>query len=74
MLIVQHRLPMQFGRGLSIEPRGLTIPSDPAAALAFAIRTDREADALLAAGRFDQAERLSHAALEARARATGCRA
>ena len=73
-MFISHRFPTQYGRVLVSEPRGLTIPADPAAALAFAYARDREADALLASGRFEAAERLSHAALEARARATGCRA
>ena len=67
------RFPTQYGRALCSAPSGITIPDDRAAALAFAFRIDREADALLAEGRFYQAERLSHAALEARAWATGCR-
>jgi hypothetical protein len=73
-MFISHRLATQYGPALVSEPQGIAIPSDPVAALAFAIRTDREADALLAAGRFEQAERLSHAALEARCRATGARA
>ena len=50
------------------------MPSDPAALLVYAARLDRVADAELAEGRWRQAERLSHAALEARARANGGRA
>jgi hypothetical protein len=73
-MFISHRLATQYGPALVSESRGLTIPTDPDDALAFARRTDREADALLAAGRFEQAERLSHAALEARCRATGDRA
>ena len=73
-MFISHRLPTQYGPALVSEPARLMIPTDPTAALAFAIRTDRQADALLAEGRFEQAERLSHAALEARARATGSRA
>ena len=73
-MFISHRLPTQYGPELVSEPARLLIPTDPADALAFAIRTDRQADALLAEGRFEQAERLSHAALEARARATGSRA
>ena len=73
-MFISHRFPMAYGRALTSEPAGLTIPTDPAAALAFAISRDREADAALAVGRFEAAERLSHAALEARARATGLRA
>jgi hypothetical protein len=49
----------------------IVIPSDPAAALAFARRIDREADHHLAEGRRELAERLAHAACEARFRAEG---
>jgi hypothetical protein len=73
-MFIDHRFPTQFGRALHSEPHGMTIPTEPAAAMAFAFARDREADAMLAAGRFEQAERLSHAALEARCRATGERA
>ncbi len=59
---------------LAFKLRALSVPCDPAAAMAFAIATDRQADALLADGRPKQAERLSHAAFEARCRATGARA
>jgi len=62
------------GPRLAFEPRALAIPRDPAAAMAFAKAADRRADALLAVGRPEQAERLAHAALEARCRATGARA
>lgn len=58
---------------LAFEPCALAIPNDPAAAMAFAVAADRQADALLADGRPKQAERLAHAALEARCRATGAR-
>jgi hypothetical protein len=71
---ISHTIATERGRALVSHPRGLTIPDDPAAALAFAVQQDRAADVLLAEGRFEAAERLSHAALEARARATGCRA
>jgi hypothetical protein len=73
-MFISHTIATQYGRALVSEPRGLSIPTDPTAALAFAYATDRQADAMLAEGRFEQAERLSHAALEARARATGARA
>ncbi len=73
-MFIDHRLPTQYGRALVSEPTPLTIPRDAAAAMAFAIRIDRQADALLAEGQFAAAERLSHAALEARCRATGGRA
>jgi hypothetical protein len=65
---------MAYGRALVSEPIPLRIPSNPADALAFAARVDREADNMLSEGRFDAAERLSHMALEARCRATGDRA
>ena len=73
-MFISHRFPTQYGRALCAEPRGLSIPTEPVAALAFAVAQDCAADALLAEGRFEQAERLSHAALEARARAKGVRA
>jgi hypothetical protein len=50
------------------------IPSDPAAALEFARRVDREADHHLAEGRRELAERLAHLGCEARCRAAGGRA
>ena len=65
---------MAYGRALIEHPQGLSIPSDPTAAMVFAIKADRDADAALAVGRFEQAERLGHTALEARCRATGRRA
>lgn len=71
---ISHQFLTAYCYALSSVPAGLTIPTDPAAALAFAMSRDREADAMLAAGRFEAAERLSHVALEARARATGLRA
>jgi len=71
---VDHRFSTHFDYALSAKPARLVIPTDPALALAFAVARDREADASLAEGRFAQAERLSHIALEARARATGCQA
>jgi hypothetical protein len=73
-MFISHRISTQYGPGLVSHPRRLTIPDDPAAALAFARQQDRAADVMLSEGRFEAAERLSHAALEARARATGCRA
>ena len=73
-MYIPHKFPMAYGRALSSPPRRITIPTEPGAAMVFAIHADREADAMLAAGRFDQAERLSHAALEARTRGTGGRA
>lgn len=73
-MFISHRFPTQYGRALVSAPVSLTIPSDPSEAMAFAAKADRAADTFLSEGRFEQAERLSHAALEARARATGCRA
>ena len=73
-MYITHTMATQFGRALCAAPTQLVIPTDPVAALAFAIRQDRAADLMLAEGRYEAAERLSHAALEARARATGCRA
>ena len=66
--------PTTYGPRLAFAPRPLVIPTDPAQALAFAQDADRRADLLLAEGRCDLAERLAHAALEARARASGGRA
>jgi len=71
---ISHRFPTSFGLALASPLRPLAIPSSPAAALAFATRVDRQADAYLAEGQFEQAEQLSHLALEARCRATGVRA
>ena len=68
------RIHTAYGSRLAVPPKPINIPSDPIAALAFATRADREADQLLAEGRFLQAERLSHLALEMRCRATGVRA
>ena len=73
-MFISHTMPTAFGYSLSSEPRGTAIPSTPAAALAFASMMDRRADVMLAEGRCQQAERLSHLALEARCRATGERA
>lgn len=63
-----------YGPRLATAPRPLFIPSDPAAALAFARYADHRADLLLAQGRREEAERWAHAAFEARARARGGRA
>ncbi len=49
-------------------PSYMTIPSDPDAALAYAVYLDRLADLLLSEGRSIQAEAASHLALEVRAR------
>ncbi len=56
---------------MAAPPQPLVIPARPDAALAFAKRLDREADALLAEGRHALADRLAHLALEARIRAEG---
>ncbi len=68
------RIQTFYGSRLAVPPMPRVIPNDPAAALAFASRIDREADQLLAEGCYGQAERLGHLALEARCRATGARA
>ncbi len=73
-MYISHTFSLAYGRGLVSEPVPLRIPSDPTDALAFAVRADRDADTMLSEGRFEQAERLSHLALEARARALGGRA
>ncbi len=68
------RISSSYGPSLPFAPPGHVIPTRADDCMAFAARVDREADAQLAAGRFHQAERLSHPALEARTRATGGRA
>jgi hypothetical protein len=73
-MFISHKMPLAYGRGLVSAPVPLTIPTDPGEALAFAAQQDRAADISLAEGRYALAERLSHLALEARCRATGCRA
>ncbi len=73
-MVIIHRFPTAYGPALCSEPVLRTIPSEPAAALLFASRVDREADAHLAEGRVVVAEKLAHLALEARCRATGARA
>lgn len=50
------------------------IPTMPTHALAFAAHLDRRADLLLAEGRHEQAERLSHLASDAREQAREARA
>ena len=62
------------GPWLAFYPVPYAIPADPAAALVFASFHDRWADALLAEGRTDAAERAAHLAYEARCRAAGGRA
>lgn len=69
-----YRISSFYGRVRAVDPMPLVIPTDPAAALIFASRIDREADQMLADGRCIRAEQLAHLALEARARATGARA
>jgi len=69
-----HTLPTSAGARLVSARRPLVIPTDPAAALIFAREADRHADHMLAHGRSEQADRLAHAACEARARANGGRA
>ncbi len=56
------------GRRMACKPRAIVIPRDPTDAMAFAVAADRRADLLLAEGRWLQADRLAHAAYEARAR------
>ena len=73
-MYIDSRLRSFYGRVQAVPPSPVVIPSNPADALAFASRIDREADACLAEGRCVQAERLAHLALEARCRATGVRA
>ena len=73
-LHIPSTISTSYGTRLAGPPRPLVIPSLPAAMLAFAQRLDREADALLALGRCEVAERLAHLALEARCRAAGERA
>ena len=72
-LNISSTIRTSYGTRLARPPRPLVIPSQPAAAMAFARRLDREADVLLAQGRQEVAERLSHLAFEARCRAAGGR-
>ena len=62
------------GLRLAFHPSPLVIPSDPAAALAFAVQLDRLADLHLSEGRGPTADRLAHLAHEARCRSVGARA
>ena len=73
-MFISPILPTMFGRRRAAEQPPTAIPTRPADCLVFAQRIDRQADAALADGRFVQAERLAHLALEARCRATGARA
>ena len=68
---IAHTLPNAAGLRLASHPVPYAIPTDPAAALVFASFHDRRADALLAEGRTDAAERAAHLAYEARSRAAG---
>jgi hypothetical protein len=49
-MFISHRLATQYGFGLVEAPMALVIPSEREAALEFATRIDRQADALLAEG------------------------
>ena len=70
-----NRFPTMYGKALWAAPRrGLSFQQIRFPLWRSPSGRTRAADALLAEGRFEAAERLSHAALEARARATGCRA
>ncbi len=73
-MFIQSTISTAYGRRLVAPPSPVVIPTDPGAALVFAVRADHAADEALHAGRFMQAERLSHAAFEARCRAEGRRA
>jgi hypothetical protein len=73
-MFIAHRLPTSYGPVRISAPALFAIPSSPTAAMEFASRIDRQADACLAEGQFALAEQLSHLALEARCRATGARA
>lgn len=54
-------------------PSWPAISTTPAHALAFAARLDRRADLLLAEGRYERAERVSHQAFDAREQAREAR-
>lgn len=73
-MFIPSKISTAYGRRLAAPPRPLLIPTAPEAAARFAIEADHAADEAMNAGRFGLAEKLSHAALEARARAEGCRA
>ena len=73
-VFISPTLSTMFGRRRAAEQPPTVIPTLPADCLIFAQRIDRQADASLAEGRFVQAERLAHLALEARCRAEGRRA
>jgi len=71
---MQAFLHTAFGPRLPFASSPLTFPPDSAAALDLARQFDRAADADLAEGRHDQADRKAHLALELRCRALGGRA
>ena len=62
---------MATGERVDSNPVPLRIPLQPAAALAFAAKLDRQADFALAEGRTAQADRLSHMAHDLRCRVSG---
>ncbi len=66
---MKHVMPTAAGSRPTYNPLPLVIPADPGQTLAFARWADRRADWALAEGRSVEAERLSHAAYEARCRA-----
>jgi len=73
-VFIPKTIATQYGPRYISAPSPTTIPRNPVDAMALASRVDREADHHLAEGRIGLAERLSHLALECRARATGGRA
>lgn len=73
-VFIPKTISTQYGPRYISASSPTTIPRDPVDAMALASRVDREADHHLAEGRIGLAERLSHLALECRARATGGRA
>ncbi len=70
-MILHHSFPTSNGFRLISPPPSIIIPTDPERARVFAIATDHAADLALAEGRFALAEKLSHAAYEAKCRAAG---
>jgi hypothetical protein len=73
-LYIPRTIRTAYGPRLISAPSPTMIPTDRLDALALASQVDREADHHLSQGRIGIAERLSHLALECRARATGSRA
>lgn len=73
-MFIPSKIKTAYGTRLASAPSPVVIPRDPVAAALFATKADHAADEALNAGRFVQAERLSHAAFEARCRAEGRRA